>query len=185
MEGVLEGIRVLELVNFHSGPYGAWLVADMGAEVIKVEKPKGGDPFRGWDLGGDQPNFWAFNRGKKSVTLNLQTPEGKEIFYGLIKEADVIMENYRPGVTKKLGIDYETLRAINERIVYCSITGTGPTGPYVSRPAYDTVGQGLGGMLSLLIDPKTPRPLGPAFADSLSGPVPVICLTGPLLCRAR
>src|SRR5947209_16744746 len=80
MKGLLEGIRVLELGNFISGPYGACLLADMGAEVIKVENPKGGDPFRGWDLGGDQPNFWAFNRGKKSVTLNLQTPEGKEIF---------------------------------------------------------------------------------------------------------
>ena len=181
MKGVLEGIRVLELGNFISGPYGACLLADMGAEVIKVENPKGGDPFRGWDLGGDQPNFWAFNRGKKSVTLNLQTPEGKEIFYGLIKEADVVMENYRPGVTKKLGIDYETLRAINERIVYCSITGTGPTGPYVSRPAYDTVGQGLGGMLSVLMDPKNPRPIGPAYADSLSGLFSAIGVLGALV----
>ena len=82
MRGCLDGIRVLELGNFISGPYGAMLLADMGAEVIKVENPKGGDPFRGWDFGGDQPNFWAYNRGKKSVTLNLQTPEGKEIFYG-------------------------------------------------------------------------------------------------------
>jgi len=185
MKGVLEGIRVLELGNFISGPYGACLLADMGAEVIKVENPKGGDPFRGWDLGGDQPNFWAFNRGKKSVTLNLQTPEGKEIFYGLIKEADVVMENYRPGVTKKLGIDYETLRAINERIVYCSITGTGPTGPYVSRPAYDTVGQGLGGMLSVLMDPKNPRPIGPAYADSLSGLFSAIGVLGALVARAQ
>ena len=85
MKGCLEGIRVLELGNFISGPYGAMLLADLGAEVIKVENPKGGDPFRGWDFGGDQPNFWAYNRGKKSVTLNLQTPEGKEIFYGLVK----------------------------------------------------------------------------------------------------
>src|SRR6266480_1506144 len=185
MKGVLEGIRVLELGNFISGPYGACLLADMGAEVIKVENPKGGDPFRGWDLGGDQPNFWAFNRGKKSVTLKVQTPEGKEIFYGLIKEADVVMENYRPGVTKKLGIDYETLRAINERIVYCSITGTGPTGPYVSRPAYDTVGQGLGGMLSVLMDPKNPRPIGPAYADSLSGLFSAIGVLGALVARAQ
>ena len=83
MSGCLDGIKVLELGNFISGPYGAMLLADMGAEVIKVENPKGGDPFRGWDFGGDQPNFWAYNRGKKSVTLNLQTPEGKEVFYGL------------------------------------------------------------------------------------------------------
>src|SRR6266540_3235592 len=133
MKGCLEGIRVLELGNFISGPYGACLLSDLGAEVIKVENPKGGDPFRGWDLGGDQPNFWAFNRGKKSITLNLQTAEGREVFYALVKKSDIVMENYRPGVTKKLAIDYETLRKLNDRIICCSITGTGPTGPYVHR----------------------------------------------------
>ncbi len=185
MKGVLDGIRVLELGNFISGPYAAVLLSDMGAEVIKVENPKGGDPFRGWDLGGDQPNFWAFNRGKKSVTLNLQTPEGKEIFYGLVKESDVVIENYRPGVTKKLAINYETLRKINERIICCSITGTGPTGPYVNRPAYDTVGQGLGGMLSVLMDAKNPRPIGPAYADSLSGLFSAVGVLGALVARAQ
>ena len=185
MKGVLEGIRILELGNFISGPYGAVLLADMGAEVIKVENPKGGDPFRGWDFGGDQPNFWAFNRGKKSVTLNLQTPEGKEIFYGLVKQADVVIENYRPGVTKKLGIDYESLRKINERIICCSITGTGPTGPYVNRPAYDTVGQGMGGMMSVLMDPKNPRPIGPAYADHLSGLYSAVGVLGALVARAK
>ncbi|HTN71095.1 MAG TPA: CaiB/BaiF CoA-transferase family protein [Methylomirabilota bacterium] len=185
MKGVLEGIKILELGNFISGPFGAVLLSDMGAEVIKVENPKGGDPFRGWDLGGDQPNFWAFNRGKKSVTLNLQTPEGKEIFYGLVKKCDVVIENYRPGVTKKLGIDYETLRKINEGIICCSITGTGPTGPYVNRPAYDTVGQGLGGMLSVLMDAKNPRPIGPAYADHLSGLYCAVGVLGALVARAK
>ncbi len=185
MSGCLEGIKILELGNFISGPYGACLLADMGAEVIKVENPKGGDPFRGWDLGGDQPNFWAFNRGKKSVTLNLQAPEGKEIFYSLVKHADVVLENYRPGVTKKLGIDYDTLRKINQRIICCSITGTGPTGPYVNRPAYDTVGQGLGGMLSVLMDPKDPKPIGPAYADHLSGLFAALGILGALAARAR
>ena len=185
MNGCLEGIKVLELGNFISGPYGACLLADMGAEVIKVENPKGGDPFRGWDLGGDQPNFWAFNRGKKSVTLNLQTPEGKKVFYALVKNADVVMENYRPGVTKKLAIDYDTLRKINERVICCSITGTGPTGPYVNRPAYDTVGQGLGGMMSVLMDPKDPRPIGPAYADHLSGLFSALGILGALAARAK
>ncbi len=185
MKGVLDGIKVLELGNFISGPYAASLLADMGAEVIKVENPDGGDPFRGWDLGGDQPNFWAYNRGKKSITLNLQSPEGKKIFHGLAKKADVVLENYRPGVTKKLGIDYETLRALNERIVYCSITGTGPTGPYVNRPSYDTVGQGLGGLLSLLMDAKNPRPIGPNFADSLSGLYAALGVVGALVSRAQ
>jgi crotonobetainyl-CoA:carnitine CoA-transferase CaiB-like acyl-CoA transferase len=185
MKGVLAGIRILELGNFISGPYGAVLLADMGAEVIKVENPQGGDPFRGWDLGGDQPNFWAFNRGKKSVTLNLQTAEGKEIFYGLVKTADVVIENYRPGVTKKLKIDYDTLRKLNEKIICCSITGTGPTGPYVNRPAYDTVGQGLGGMLSVLMDPQNPRPIGPAFADHLSGLYSAVGVLGALVARSK
>ena len=185
MKGSLDGIRVLELGNFISGPYGAMLLADMGAEVIKVENPKGGDPFRGWDFGGDQPNFWAYNRGKKSVTLNLQTPEGKEIFYSLVKIADVVMENYRPGVTKKLGIDYATLSKINDRIICCSITGTGPTGPYVNRPAYDTVGQGMGGMMSVLMDPKDPKPIGPAYADCLSGMFSALGVLSALMARTR
>jgi len=185
MKGCLEGIRVLELGNFISGPYGACLLSDLGAEVIKVENPKGGDPFRGWDLGGDQPNFWAFNRGKKSITLNLQTAEGREVFYALVEKSDIVMENYRPGVTKKLGIDYETLRKLNDRIICCSITGTGPTGPYVNRPAYDTVGQGLGGMLSVLMDAKDPRPIGPAYADSLSGMFSALGVLGALVARAQ
>ena len=185
MKGCLEGIRVLELGNFISGPYGAVLLADMGAEVIKVENPKGGDPFRGWDLGGDQPNFWAYNRGKKSVTLNLQTQEGKEIFLGLVAKADVVLDNYRPGVTKKLGIDYDALSTLNPRIICCSITGTGPTGPYVRRPAYDTVGQGLGGLLSLLMDAKNPRPIGPNFADSLSGMFAAMGVLGAIVAREK
>jgi crotonobetainyl-CoA:carnitine CoA-transferase CaiB-like acyl-CoA transferase len=184
MKGCLEGIRVLELGNFISGPYGAMLLADMGAEVIKVENPKG-DPFRGWDLGGDQPNFWAYNRGKKSITLNLQTPEGKEIFLALAKEADVVLDNYRPGVMKKLGIDYDSVNKTNPHVIYCSITGTGPTGPYARRPAYDTVGQGLGGMLSLLMDAKSPRPIGPNYADSLSGMFAALGVLGAIAARAK
>jgi formyl-CoA transferase len=183
MNGCLEGIRVLELGNFISGPYGAMLLADMGAEVIKIENPKGGDPFRGWDLGGDQPNFWAYNRGKKAITLNLQTPEGKEIFLALAKNADVVLDNYRPGVMKKLGIDYDTVSKTNPAVIYLSITGTGPTGPYVKRPAYDTVGQGLGGMLSLLMDAKNPRPIGPNYADSLSGMFACIGVLGAIAAR--
>ena len=185
MNGCLEGIKVLELGNFISGPYGAMLLADMGAEVIKVENPKGGDPFRGWDLGGDEPNFWAYNRGKRSITLNLQTPEGKEIFLKLAHQADVVLDNYRPGVMKRLGIDYETVSKTNPGIIYLSITGTGPTGPYVKRPAYDTVGQGLGGMLSLLMDANNPRPLGPNYADSLSGMFATIGVLGAIAARAK
>ena len=185
MNGCLDGIKVLELGNFISGPYGAMLLADMGAEVIKIENPKGGDPFRGWDLGGDEPNFWAYNRGKRSITVNLQTPEGKNIFLALAKTADVVLDNYRPGVMKKLGIDYDTVSKTNPGVIYLSITGTGPTGPYVKRPAYDTVGQGLGGMLSLLMDAQNPRPLGPNYADSLSGMFATIGVLGAIAARAK
>jgi len=185
MSGSLDGIRILELGNFISGPYGAMLLADMGAEVIKVENPQGGDPFRGWDFGGDQPNFWAYNRGKKGVTLNLQTAEGREIFYGLVKSADVVMDNFRPGVTKKLAIDYATLSKINKGIIRVSITGTGPTGPYVNRPAYDTVGQGMGGMMSVLMDPKDPKPIGPAYSDCLSGMFSALGVLSALMARTK
>jgi formyl-CoA transferase len=185
MNGCLEGIKVLELGNFISGPYGAMLLADMGAEVIKVENPKGGDPFRGWDLGGDEPNFWAYNRGKRSITLNLQTAEGKEIFLKLAHKADVVLDNYRPGVMQRLGIDYDTVSKTNPAVIYLSITGTGPTGPYVKRPAYDTVGQGLGGMLSLLMDAENPRPIGPNYADSLSGMFATIGVLGAIAARAK
>jgi len=185
MKGVLEGVRVLDLGNFISGPYAAMLLADLGAEVIKVENPKGGDPFRGWDFGGDQPNFWAYNRGKKSVTLNLQTSEGREMFYQLCRKSDVVVENYRPGVTKKLGIDYETLKTLNEKLIYCSITGMGQTGPYAHRPAYDTVGQGLGGMMGLLMDRDNPRPIGPAYSDCLGGVFGAIAVLGAICARAQ
>ncbi len=119
------------------------------------------------------------------MTLNLQTAEGKEIFLGLAKTADVVLDNYRPGVMKKLGIDYDTVSKTNPGVIYLSITGTGPTGPYVKRPAYDTVGQGLGGMLSLLMDAKNPRPIGPNYADSLSGMFACIGVLGAIAARAK
>jgi len=115
MNGALAGIRIVEAASYVTGPFASQLLADMGAEVVKIEEPKRGDPFRGWDLGGDQPNFWAYNRGKKGITLNLQTPEGKEIFLALAKNADVVLDNYRPGVMKKLGIDYDTVSNIRTR----------------------------------------------------------------------
>jgi formyl-CoA transferase len=175
----------LDAGNFISGPFAAMLLADMGAEVVKVENPKGGDPFRGWDLGGDNPTFWAYNRGKKSVTLNLQAPEGREIFYQLCRTADVVVENFRPGVTKKLGIDYESLRPLNERLIYCSITGMGATGPYAHKPVYDTVAQGLSGMWSLLLDRENPKPIGPAYSDCLGGVYGAMAVLGALCARGQ
>ncbi|HZR97630.1 MAG TPA: CaiB/BaiF CoA-transferase family protein [Chloroflexota bacterium] len=185
MAGALDGIVVLEVANFIAGPLAGSLLADLGAEVIKVENPEGGDPFRAWDLGGDQPTFWAYNRGKKSIALNLQTPEGKEVFRKLASTADVVLENLRPGTMDRLGLGYEQLRTLNPRLIYCAVTGFGPTGPYAQRPAYDGVGQAMGGMMSLLTEADAPRPIGPAFADNLSGMFGAYGILGALVARGR
>jgi crotonobetainyl-CoA:carnitine CoA-transferase CaiB-like acyl-CoA transferase len=165
----LEGVRVLEVANFITGPYAGQLLADLGAEVIKIEEPQGGDPFRSWDKGSYSPHYCAYNRGKQSLTLNLRTKGGQEILNRLLPNADVLIENFRPGVADRLGIGYEQARTKNPRLIYCSISGMGKSGPYAARPAYDTVGQGLSGLLSMLMDVKAPRPVGPAFSDNLTG----------------
>ena len=168
----LAGCRVLEIGRFVTGPYAAQLLADLGAEVIKIEDPKGGDPFRGWGRTGWDgygAPFLGFNRNKRSLTLDLKAAEGRAIFKKLVSKADVFIENFRPGVARKLGIAYEQLAADNPRLIYCSITGLGADGPYAQRPSYDIVGQGMSGLLSLLVDVKNPRPMGPAFADALTG----------------
>ena len=185
MAGALNGIVVLEVANFIAGPFAGVLLADLGAEVIKIENPQGGDPFRAWDLGGDQPVFWAFNRGKKSVTLNLQKPGATDVFLRLARDADVVVENLRPGAMDRLGIGYEQLRRINARLIYCPVTGFGQTGPYAQRPAYDGVGQAIGGMLSMLTERENPQPIGPAFADHLGGLYGAYGILGALVARGR
>jgi len=168
--GPLSGYRVIEAARFVTGPYAGQLLADLGAEVIKIEDPEGGDPFRGWDeRGGYAPMYRAFNRSKRSLTLNLRHARGRAIVEQLVAEADVFIENFRPGVADKLGIGYARLSQLNPRLVYCSITGMGRDGPYAQRPSYDIVGQGLSGFLSLLVDLKDPKPVGPTFADTLTG----------------
>ena len=129
-QGPLSGCRVVELARFVTGPFAGQLLADLGAEVIKIEDPEGGDPFRGWGAEHYGPPFVAFNRSKRSITLNLRKPGAMEVFHRLVKEADVFIENFRPGVTAAMGIDYATLGKTNERLVYCSITGMGRDGPY-------------------------------------------------------
>lgn len=185
MAGPLDGVVVLEQASYIAGPYGGMLLADLGAEVIKIEQPRTGDPFRAWDFGGDQPTFWAYNRGKKSLTLDLRKPGGQEVFYQLTRGADVVLENLRPGAMERLGIGYEQLREVNPRLIYCSVTGFGPTGPYARRPAYDGVGQALSGMLSLLSERTDPRPIGPNFSDSLAGMFAAYGVLGALVARDR
>jgi crotonobetainyl-CoA:carnitine CoA-transferase CaiB-like acyl-CoA transferase len=171
MPGALEGIKVLDLTNYIAGPYATMLLADLGAEVYKIEAPGSGDPFRTWDKEPKDysPSFCALNRNKKSVTLDLKSPEGKEVFLRLAKNADVIVENLRPGVVDRLGIGYEDIKKINPQIIYCSISAFGQNGPYRDRPGYDTLGQSLSGLLSVLTDMEHPRGPGAAFSDHLGG----------------
>ncbi|MBI4493564.1 MAG: CoA transferase [Chloroflexi bacterium] len=185
MAGPLHGVRVVEVANFITGPYAGQLLADLGAEVIKVEDPRGGDPFRAWDRGLYSPAFIAHNRSKRSLTLDLKRPQALEAFYHLVATADVLIENFRPGVADRLGIGYGRCRELNPRLIYCSISGMGQSGPYVHRPSYDTVGQGLSGLLSLLLAPEDPRPLGPAFSDALTGVFAMYGILAALYARER
>ncbi|WP_453996683.1 CaiB/BaiF CoA transferase family protein [Bacillus nitroreducens] len=147
----LKGVKVLDASQIMAGPYCTMVLADLGAEVIKIEKVNGGDDSRqmGPYVNGESTCFFQINRNKKSVALNLKTEEGKRIFNELAKEADIIVENYRPGVTKSLGIDYDSMKQINEGIIYCSISGFGQTGPYSHKGGFDLVAQGMTGLMSM------------------------------------
>lgn len=159
----LEGIRLLDLTHMLSGPYAGMMLADLGAETIKIEPPGRGEGTR--RLLATDPNnslhgmgayFLTLNRNKKSVTLNLKSEKGRELFYELVKTADIVLDNFSAGVTKRLGIDFEALSAINPRIVTCTITGFGETGPDNKRPAFDMVAQAMGGGMSITGQPDNP-----------------------------
>src|SRR4029453_6851079 len=188
MAGALNGVTVLEGSDYITGPYAGQLRADMGAEVVKIEKLPTGDPFRGfgrdaWKDGYDI-GFLALNRNKKSMTLNLATPEGQDIFRQLAKDITVIIENHRPGPMKRVGLAYETISATNPGVVYCSITGFGQDGPYRDLPGYDTLGVAMGGLLSLLTDVQDPVPSRFTFADHLTGVFACYGILGALYARA-
>jgi formyl-CoA transferase len=148
----LQGIRVLDVSQVMAGPFACMLLADLGADVIKVEPPEG-DQTRGAMgfkmKGPDSMGFLNMNRNKRSLTLDLKTEEGKQVFYELVKTADVIVENYRPGVVQRLGIDYESVQKINPKIVYASISGFGQSGPWASRPGFDLMAQAMSGVMSV------------------------------------
>lgn len=183
--GMLDGIRVLELASFITGPYAGMLLGDAGAEVIKVEQPGQGDPFRSWGEDLWSPQFCAYNRNKKSITLDLRVTAAQEVFCRLAESADVVVENYRPGVAERLGVDYARLQAINPRLIYCSITAFGSHGPYRERPGYDTVAQGTSGMLSLFLNDADIALRGPAISDSVTGLTAVYGILTALVHRER
>jgi CoA:oxalate CoA-transferase len=147
----LTGVRVLDLSQFLAGPYGSMILGDLGAEVLKIEMPDKGDGSREMPphfVGGQSGYFLSMNRSKLSMTLNLKSDAGRQIFYNLVRQADVVYDNFRPGILERLGIDYDTLKTINPRIISCSVSGYGHTGPLKDRPAFDLVVQALGGIMS-------------------------------------
>ncbi len=188
MPGPLQGIKVIDLTRVLAGPFCTMTLADLGAEIIKIEKPGTGDDSRafGPHLHGESAYFMSINRGKKSLTLDLKSEKGREIFLLLIKDADVLVENFKPGVMKKLGLDYDKLRVINPKLIYCASSGFGQTGPYSSRPAYDLIIQGMGGLMSITgPDASQPTKVGSSIADIFAGVFSVIGILSALYNRAQ
>jgi len=176
----LLGIRVLDLSRVLAGPYCTMLLADMGAEIIKLEIPGRGDDAREFPpfKDGQSLYYTNLNRGKRSITLNLKHPDGKRIFLDLVRYCDVLLENFRPGTMDRLGLGYEELKTMNPRLVYASISGFGQTGPYSSRPGYDIIGQAMGGLMSITGWPDSPPTrAGTAIGDILSA---LFCTIGVL-----
>ncbi len=185
MHAILKGVKVLEQGTFITGPAAGMFLADLGAEVIKLEQPGAGDPFRAFRGGLYSPHFQTYNRNKRSVTLNPKLPEDAAVFDELVKDCDVYIQNFRPGAADRLGAGAERLRALNPRLVYCAISGFGQDGPAAGRPAYDTVAQAAAGFLKLLVNPANPRVVGPAIADAMTGFYAAYGILGALVERAR
>ncbi|WEZ81982.1 CaiB/BaiF CoA-transferase family protein [Rhizobium sp. 32-5/1] len=194
MDAPLKGLKVLELARILAGPWIGQTLADLGADVIKVESPAGDDtriwgpPFiegaDGEKL--DAAYFHACNRGKRSVVLDFTTPEGQEAVRQLAVQSDVLLENFKVGGLEKYGLDYESLRKVNPRLVYCSVTGFGQDGPYAHRAGYDYIVQGMSGIMDLTGDPAgEPQKIGVAFADIFTGLYGVIAVQAALAQRER
>ncbi|APG88533.1 acyl-CoA transferase/carnitine dehydratase-like (plasmid) [Sinorhizobium americanum CCGM7] len=194
MEAPLQGIKVLELARILAGPWIGQTLADLGAEVIKVESPAGDDtrtwgpPFVEGEAGEklDAAYFHACNRGKRSVVLDFTTEEGQEAVRRLAAQSDILLENFKVGGLAKYGLDYESLKTINPRLIYCSVTGFGQDGPYASRAGYDYIIQGMSGIMDLTGEPdREPQKIGVAFADIFTGLYGVIAVQAALAQRER
>jgi len=187
--GPLEGIRVLDLTRFMAGPFGTAMLADYGADIIKVESPGEGDGARAWGppfAGGESIYFLSVNRNKRSVTLNLRHPEGVALLLRLADRADVLVENFTPGTMSRLGIGEEVLRQRNPRLIYCAISGFGQTGPYRDRSAFDLILQGMGGVMGTTGEEGgAPVRVGIPIADIAGGMYAAYAITLALLARGR
>ena len=185
----LDGITVLDLTRVLSGPYCTMLLADMGARVIKVEQPGKGDDTRGWGppfIEGESAYFLSINRNKESITLDFKHPDGRAVLDGLLAKSDVLVENFRPDTLKKVGLDYQSLAPGHPRLIYCSVSGFGQTGPRSQQPGYDAVMQGEGGLMSITgAADGPPYRLGVAIADIVSGMFAAQGITAALFARQR
>ncbi|MFA5524327.1 MAG: CaiB/BaiF CoA-transferase family protein [Tissierellales bacterium] len=188
MKQALEGIRVLDLTRVLAGPFATMILADMGAEVIKIEMPEKGDDARQYGpfTNGESGYFMSINRNKKSITMNLKNQKSKEVFIEMLKKADVVVENYRPGTMEKLGLGYEEIKKINPKIIYAASSGFGHSGPYSKRPAYDGVVQAMGGIMSITGQKGgKPTRVGPSIGDITAGLYTAIGILGALNYREK
>ena len=189
MPGPLEGVRVLDLTRVLAGPFSSMILGDLGAEIIKIEAPGSGDDTRQWGppfIEGESAYFLSINRGKRSITLDLKTAEGRQIIYELAEKCDVLIENFRPGVTERLKVDYSSIAKINPKLIYCSITSFGPAGPYRDRPAYDLVIQGMGGIMGVTGEPnQQPIRVGVAMSDIAGAMYATIAILAALVAREK
>ena len=187
ISGALEGFTCIEVSGHVAGPYAGSLLGDLGCEVIKIELPKGGDTHRGRNpkYEGYGPSFRALNRNKKSVTLDLRQAKGDEILRKLLAAADILLENFRPPTRAKLRLDYDELAKLNPKLIHCSISGYGQSGPYRDKPGFDTIGQALGGMMSLVTDLNDPKVAGVSFVDHSAGIFAANGIMAALLARTR
>ncbi len=185
MTKILRGIRVVEMGTYITGPAAGMHLADLGAEVIKVERPGTGDPFRAFKGGLYSPHFQTYNRNKRSIALNTTEADDRAVFHDLVRTADVFIQNFRPGVAERLGAGSEELQRLNPGLVYCAITGFGQSGPSRDRPAYDTVAQAASAYLRLLTPPTNPRVIGPAIADAVTGQYAALGIVAALLERTK
>ncbi len=183
----LEGIRVLDVSRVLTGPFCSMILGDLGAEIIKIEIPVVGDDTRHWGppfIAGESAYFLSVNRNKKSLTLNLNTEQGKSILYELAGKCDVLIENFRPGVTERLQVDYSTMTKKNPRLIYCSITSFGQSGEYRDQPVYDIVVQGMGGLMGITGEPdRPPVRIGVALSDIGAGMYAAIAILGAIIAR--
>jgi crotonobetainyl-CoA:carnitine CoA-transferase CaiB-like acyl-CoA transferase len=189
MAGPLVDITVLDLSRVLVGPFCSMMLADMGADVIKVEEPGMGDETRSWGppfVEGEATYFLSINRNKRSITVNLRSEAGRSIVYRLAERADIVLENFRPGVAKRLQVDYDTLQARNPRLIYTAFSAFGQTGPYAERPGYDLVLQAMGGIMSLTGYPdRPPVKMGVAISDLAAGMFAAYAIVSALYSRSR